>query len=89
MELAEACKLIVGPAGSQVSPLALFLARTRAREISERERERYMHNHSCMYMSISTVLHRGMGTPLMGTILEFASVPPRKMGTLLLGSWWP
>jgi len=22
-------------------------------------------------------------------ILEFASVPPRKMETLLLGSWWP
>ena len=37
----------------------------------------------------STVLHRGMGTPPMGTILEFASVPLRKMGTDLLGSWWP
>ena len=31
----------------------------------------------------------GMRTELMGTILEFASVPPRQMGTLLLGSWWP
>ena len=37
----------------------------------------------------STVRHRGMGTPLMGTILTFASVPLRKMGTDLLGSWWP
>ena len=36
-----------------------------------------------------TVLHRGMGTGPMGTILRFASVPPRKMGTLVLGSWWP
>ena len=25
----------------------------------------------------------------IGTILEFASVPLRKMGTDLLGSWWP
>ena len=37
----------------------------------------------------STVRHRGMGTLLMGTILRFASVPLRKMGTDLLGSWWP
>ena len=36
-----------------------------------------------------TVRQRGMGTLLMGTILEFASVPLRKMGTDLLGSWWP
>ena len=36
-----------------------------------------------------TVRHRGMETRLMETILEFASVPPRKMETLLLGSWWP
>ena len=36
-----------------------------------------------------TVRHRGMGTLLMGTILKFASVPLRKMGTDLLGSWWP
>jgi hypothetical protein len=38
---------------------------------------------------LATVLHRGMGTGVMGTILEFASVPLRKMGTDLLGSWWP
>ena len=37
----------------------------------------------------NTVRQRGMGTPLMGTILEFASVPLRKMGTDLLGSWRP
>ena len=37
----------------------------------------------------STVRHRGMGTSQMGTILRFASVPLRKMGTDLLGSWWP
>ena len=37
----------------------------------------------------TTVRLREMGTELMGTILRFASVPPRKMGTLLLGSWWP
>ena len=37
----------------------------------------------------TTVRHRGMGTLLMGTILRFASVPLRKMGTDLLGSWWP
>ena len=37
----------------------------------------------------TTVRLREMGTELMGTILTFASVPPRKMGTLLLGSWWP
>ena len=36
-----------------------------------------------------TVRLRGMGTEPMGTILRFASVPPRKTGTLLLGSWWP
>ena len=35
-----------------------------------------------------TVRHRGMGTLLMGTILRFASVPLRKMGTDLLGFWW-
>jgi hypothetical protein len=35
------------------------------------------------------VLHRGMGTRPMGTILEFASVPLKKIGTDLLGSWWP
>ena len=39
--------------------------------------------------SDATVRHRGMGTLLMGTILRFASVPLRKMGTDLLGSWWP
>ena len=33
--------------------------------------------------------HGGMGTELMGTILTFVSVPLRKMGILLLGSWWP
>ena len=42
---------------------------------------------------VSTVRQRGMGTvtgtSLMGTILRFASVPLRKMGTDLLGSWWP
>ena len=32
-----------------------------------------------------TVRLRGMGTGVMETILEFASVPLRKMGTLLLG----
>ena len=36
-----------------------------------------------------TVRHRGMGTGQMGTILIRASVPLRKMGTDLLGSWWP
>ena len=36
-----------------------------------------------------TVRFRGMGTELMGAILEFASVPLRKIGTLVLGSWWP
>jgi len=36
-----------------------------------------------------TVRHRGMETPLMETILTFASVSLRKMETLLLGSWWP
>jgi len=36
-----------------------------------------------------TVRHREMGTGQMGTILRFASVPLRKMGTDLLGSWWP
>ena len=40
-------------------------------------------------MMYSTVLHRGMETLLMETILTFASVSPRKMETLLLGSWWP
>ena len=39
--------------------------------------------------SPATVRQRGMGTLLMGTILRFASVPLRKMGTDLLGSWWP
>ena len=39
--------------------------------------------------SLTAVRHRGMGTLLMGTILRFASVPLRKMGTDLLGSWWP
>ena len=37
----------------------------------------------------NTVLHRGMETPLMETILRFASVSLRKMETDLLGSWWP
>ena len=37
----------------------------------------------------TTVLYREMGTGQMGTILRFASVPLRKMGTDLLGSWWP
>jgi len=36
-----------------------------------------------------TVLHRGMKTRFMKTILIRASVSPRKMKTLLLGSWWP
>jgi len=36
-----------------------------------------------------TVRHREMGTGQMGTILIRASVPLRKMGTDLLGSWWP
>jgi len=40
-------------------------------------------------ISGNTVRHRGMGTGQMGTILTFASVPLRKMGTDLLGSWWP
>jgi len=35
-----------------------------------------------------TVRHRGMGTEPMGTILRFASGVSRKIGTLLLGSWW-
>jgi len=30
-----------------------------------------------------------MGTEPMGTILIRASVPLKKIGTLLLGSWWP
>ena len=42
-----------------------------------------------LYTIYYTVRLREMGTELMGTILRFASVPPRKMGTLLLGSWWP
>ena len=37
----------------------------------------------------TTVRLREMGTVQMGTILTFASVPLRKMGTDLLGSWWP
>ena len=42
-----------------------------------------------MFITISaTVRHREMGTGEMGTILRFASVPLRKMGTDLLGSWW-
>jgi hypothetical protein len=45
--------------------------------------------HTYTHTHIHTVLHRGMGTEPMGTILIRASVPPRKMGTLLLGSWWP
>ena len=36
-----------------------------------------------------TVHHREMETGQMETILRFASVSPRKMETLLLGSWWP
>jgi hypothetical protein len=36
-----------------------------------------------------TVRHRGMGTEPMGTILEFASVPLKKIGTDLLGALWP
>ena len=36
-----------------------------------------------------TVRLREMETGPMETILEFASVSPRKMETLLLGSWWP
>ena len=39
--------------------------------------------------TVLTVRHRGMETELMETILRFASVSPRKMETLLLGSWWP
>jgi hypothetical protein len=38
---------------------------------------------------VCTVRLRGMGTEPMGTILTFASGVPRKMETLLLGSWWP
>ena len=45
-------------------------------------------NHVCSG-SANTVRHRGMETELMETILRFASVSPRKMETLLLGSWWP
>ena len=41
----------------------------------------HISNHHCF----DTVLHRGMGTGLMGTILEFASVPLSKIGTRLLG----
>ena len=37
----------------------------------------------------STVRHRRMGTLPIGTILEFSSVPLKKIGTDLLGSWWP
>ena len=33
----------------------------------------------------NTVRNRGIGIPLIGTILIRASVPPRKIGTLLLG----
>ena len=36
-----------------------------------------------------TVGNREMGTGQIGTILEFASVPLKKIGTDLLGSWWP
>ena len=50
----------------------------------------YLYVLSYAYMSESiTVRLRGMGTGQMGTILRFASVPLRKMGTDLLGSWWP
>ena len=37
----------------------------------------------------STVRHGGMETPLMETILRFASVSLKKIETDLLGSWWP
>jgi len=44
---------------------------------------------SCLWAVSDMVRHREMGTPLMGTILIRASGVPRKIGTLLLGSWWP
>ena len=37
----------------------------------------------------NTVRLRGIGTELIGTILIRASVPLSKIGTDLLGSWWP
>ena len=50
----------------------------------------YVCMHACMYMYVYVqYVVRGMGTAPMGTILTFASVSPRKMETLLLGSWWP
>ena len=36
-----------------------------------------------------TIRIRGMGTELMETILEFASVSLSKIEIRLLGSWWP
>ena len=45
--------------------------------------------HHGRELAQGTVRHRGMETRLMETILTFASVSPRKMETLLLGSWWP
>ena len=36
-----------------------------------------------------TVRLRGMKTESMKTILTFASVSLKKIGALLLGSWWP
>ena len=44
---------------------------------------------SCVWCVCGTVRLREMGTGQMGTILIRASVPLRKMGTDLLGSWWP
>jgi hypothetical protein len=35
------------------------------------------------------IRRRGVGTELMGTILRFASVPLKKIGTDLLGFLWP
>ena len=38
---------------------------------------------------VVTVRHREIGTAQIGTILIRASGVPRKIETLLLGSWWP
>ena len=43
---------------------------------------------TCM-IQVCTVRQREIGTPEIGTILEFASVPLKKIGTRLLGFCWP
>jgi hypothetical protein len=48
-----------------------------------------IHRSPYLACTLRTVRLRGMGTPLMGTILIFASDPLKKIGTDLLGSWWP